>query len=98
MMAKFRKKPVVIDAFQVTEETRRDNRDWPEWLNRAWNLERTDIGSVCPWVHGWSDGPLGIQTLEGFMRCEIGDWIIRGVKGELYPCKTDIFEATYEPA
>jgi hypothetical protein len=39
-----------------------------------------------------------IQTLEGTMRADEGDWIIRGVKGELYPCKPDIFEATYEPA
>ncbi|MDL5048679.1 hypothetical protein QQ054_21945 [Oscillatoria amoena NRMC-F 0135] len=40
---------------------------------------------------------VGIQTLEGFMRVTIGDWIIKGVKGEFYPCKPDIFEATYEP-
>jgi hypothetical protein len=39
-----------------------------------------------------------IRTLEGEMRAEVGDWIIRGVKGEFYPCKPDIFEATYEPA
>jgi len=37
-----------------------------------------------------------IPTLEGTMRCDPGDWIIRGVKGEVYPCKPDIFEATYE--
>ena len=41
--------------------------------------------------------PLDIETLEGTMRANAGDWIIRGVKGELYPCKPDIFEATYEP-
>ncbi len=38
-----------------------------------------------------------IPTLEGRMRANIGDWIIRGMKGEVYPCKPDIFEATYEP-
>jgi len=38
----------------------------------------------------------GIQTLEGFMKVSIGDWIIKGIKGEFYPCKPDIFEATYE--
>lgn len=42
------------------------------------------------------DGALIIGTLEGNMRAEIGDWIIEGVKGEVYPCKPDIFEATYE--
>jgi len=41
---------------------------------------------------------LSIKTLGGTMRCEVGDWLIRGVKGELYPCKPDIFEATYEVA
>jgi hypothetical protein len=39
-----------------------------------------------------------IETLEGEMRANIGDWIIKGVKGEFYPCRNDIFEATYEPA
>jgi hypothetical protein len=45
-----------------------------------------------------SIGSIDIKTLEGTMRADRGDWIIRGVKGELYPCKPDIFEATYEPA
>ena len=40
---------------------------------------------------------VGINTLEGFMSVEPGDWIIKGIKGEFYPCKPDIFEATYEP-
>lgn len=42
------------------------------------------------------DGGLVIATLEGAMRASVGDWIIRGVKGEFYPCKPDIFDATYE--
>ena len=41
--------------------------------------------------------PITIETLEGSMTAQVGDWIIRGVKGEFYPCKPDIFEATYEP-
>jgi hypothetical protein len=40
---------------------------------------------------------LSIPTLEGLIRADMGDWIIKGVKGEFYPCKSDIFEATYEP-
>ena len=44
------------------------------------------------------DGTMLIETLEGVMCATPGDWIIRGVKGELYPCKPDIFAATYEPA
>ena len=47
--------------------------------------------------HG-GDGKLVIQTLEGAMTAQVGDWIIRGIGGELYPCKPDIFAATYEPA
>ena len=46
----------------------------------------------------WKDLSLYIHTLEGVMRADAGDWIIKGVKGEIYPCKNDVFEATYEPA
>lgn len=98
-MPQFRKKPIVIEAFQLTDETRTDNRDWPEWLNRAWNANETEVGSVAPFRDGMTDigtGALAIHTLEGTHRCDIGDWIIQGVKGELYPCKPDIFAATYE--
>ena len=82
---KFRKKPVVIDAEQFT---------------RA-NIDKC-INFVC--ANGSADhdeagnSVLRIQTLEGVMRADIGDWIIKGVNGEFYPCKPDIFEKTYEPA
>lgn len=90
---KFRKKPVVIEAFQLTAESRRDNSEWPQWAHEAWNKGR--FGALyCS--EGIADGPLFIRTLEGEMRVDFGDWIIRGVKGELYPCKPDIFVATYE--
>ena len=56
---KFRKIPVVIEAYQTDEE-------------------------------------MEIETLEGVMKADKGDWIIKGVKGELYPCKPDVFEMTYE--
>ncbi len=98
-MLQFRKKPIVIEAFQMTEARRLDNSDWPNWLNQAWNknegqegaLFRQNMGAQLPDL-------LCIQTLEGVHLVQWGDWIIRGVKGELYPCKPDIFEATYEPA
>lgn len=81
---RFRKRPVVIEALRF------DGENWCEVL--AW------MGGCnhyfCP------DTPVGpviaIETLEGQMRADPGDWIIRGVKGELYPCKPDIFAATYE--
>jgi hypothetical protein len=96
-MMKFRKKPIVVDAFQFTKESRDSNADWPDWMNRAWNMDRETTGSLYPTVEGTSDGTLSIGTLEGQHLVSFGDWIIRGVKGELYPCKPDIFVATYEP-
>ena len=80
---KFRKKPVVIDAVRWTGQN-------PDAVNSL----ATVYGTLRP----QPDGSLEIATLEGTMRAEPGDWIIRGVKGECYPCKPDIFEATYDPA
>ena len=77
-MAKFRKKPVVIDAVQWTGD------NYQEISNFAW----PDCG-LCGHI------PV-INTLEGMMQVSDGDWIIRGVNGEFYPCKPDIFEKTYE--
>lgn len=97
-MLQYRKKPVVIEAFQMTEARCTNNEDWPEWMNIAWNKERGAPGSLYPTEEGTGDGTVSIGTLEGQHLVSWGDWIIRGVKGELYPCKPDIFEATYEPA
>ena len=82
-MAKYRKKPVVIDAVQ--------------WIG-------TNLGDVLNLLDsgdrkaGIENGKVIIYTLEGVMTGDKGDWIIKGVKGECYPCKPDIFEQTYEPA
>ena len=83
----FRKQPVVIDAVQWMNEPDGDS------LKAILSLARN--GRVTFAADGTAD--LVIETLEGDMRAKVGDWIIRGVKGELYPCKPDIFEATYEP-
>jgi hypothetical protein len=82
-MALYRKKPIVIDA--VRWEAGMRLADLPNWA-----LPK-DI-----YVHVNRDGALTITTMEGQMRADIGDWIICGVKGELYSCKPDIFAATYE--
>jgi hypothetical protein len=99
-MAKYRKKPVVIEAFQLTMDTRWSNMDWPEWMHKAWNYESTEEGALFCKIGVPGDetntNELYIQTLEGEMTVQIGDFIIQGVKGELYPCKPDIFEATYD--
>ena len=83
MAQKFRKKPVVIEAAK-----------WEGTSDSYENIR--DIGCNAPHP-GSFNNPLKIATLEGTMRAEIGDWIIKGVKGEFYPCKNDVFDATYEP-
>ena len=95
-MAKYRKKPVVIEAFQITEVTRNSNYDtWPEWLQRAWQKEDNETGALYPW-RDIQYADLAIVTLEGLQRVTMNDYIIQGVKGEIYPCREDIFELTYE--
>lgn len=95
---KFRKKPIIIEAFQMTAERRWDNSEWPNWLNEAWQREP---GEGAVWIDPAgghkSAARLVCGTLEGVHKIDWNDWIIRGVKGELYPCKPDIFEMTYEP-
>lgn len=91
---KFRKKPVVIDAVQylghnlaeVLEFTGK-HRDWHKWFASFEEYQ----------AHVEADGHrFKILTIEGTMDALPGDWIIRGVSGEHYPCKPDIFEKTYE--
>ena len=86
---KFRKKPVVIEAVQLRWDT------WSEMCDFA-DVGRLEDGKPQG-VPGEDDKiRMAIPTLEGLMTADENDWIIRGVKGELYPCKPDIFEATYE--
>jgi hypothetical protein len=96
MNYKFRKKPVVIEAFQMTEARRSDNSEWPNWLNLAWN-EPIGEGALFIDPTDTARHRLLIGTKEGTLSVSWGDYIIRGVKGELYPCKPDIFAATYDP-
>ena len=96
MNHRYRKRPVVIEAFQMTREARVDNRDWPSWLNRAWNLSRSEPGAVFPTIAGTGDGTVSINTLEGQNHfVSFDDWIIQGVQGDLHPCKPDIFSQTH---
>jgi hypothetical protein len=96
MKNQYRKKPVIIEAFQMTPARRADNSEWPQWMHQAWQLDRNQAGALYPTVEGTGEGTLSIRTLEGEHLVSWGDFIIQGVKGELYPCKPDIFEATYE--
>ena len=95
-MPKYRKLPVVIEAFQMTEERRWDNSEWPDWLHEAWNKPSGVAGSLWIDPNDPTLSKLIVSTAEGVYSITWDDYIIQGVKGELYPCKPDIFEATYE--
>lgn len=99
-MDQYIKKPVMIRAFQMTQARRKDNSEWPQWLHEKWQLEPTDPNALYPSNYPDSDGTdeLEIFTLEGVHRVSFDDWIIQGIAGEIYPCKPDIFEATYVSA
>lgn len=77
----YRKKPIAITALK-------------------WDGTSECLGAIVNWmgheVQNLEDQRLGIETLEGVMEASVGDYIIKGVKGEFYPCKPDIFETTYE--
>jgi hypothetical protein len=88
----FRKKPVVIEAMQFTDEEGGLASEIVAWIERMLADDTTLTGPVAY----WTGNTIAICTLEGVMHAGISDWIIRGVKGEFYPCKPDIFDATYE--
>jgi hypothetical protein len=91
-MAKFRKKPVVIEAHQFTKENFHRDKE-PIWLKEA-----IHAGKIILFSQYGGDIIEGeIKTLEGVMKVSEGDYIIKGVQGEFYPCKPDIFAQTYEP-
>lgn len=83
-MPMFRKKPVTIEAVQFTEADRAEVMAWCNASGDSQSRHRGVLGFIVP-------------TLEGQHIATLDDWIIKGVKGEFYPCKPDIFEATYEP-
>lgn len=78
---KYRKKPIIINAIQWTG----DNQD-----------EITVFTGTNELAVGFIDNEIEIETLEGVMRASENDYIIKGIKGEFYPCKPDIFKMTYE--
>ena len=84
---KYRKKPVEIEAMQLTDENVDDVAEW---------CGEKAAPSLVPWAGRGLKEVLNIFTLEGKMQADCGDYIIKGVQGEFYPCKPDIFAATYE--
>lgn len=83
---KYRKKPVVIEAFRFSMDS---FQELHELLSEF--MKDADVDIDC-----LNEGKIYINTLEGVMTATEGDWIIKGVSGEFYPCKPDIFEKTYE--
>lgn len=90
---KYKKKPVVVDAFLWTgAPTQPEDPEWMiEAIRKGIVVIKKTMDPLTP-----KGVIMTINTLEGVMKAELGDYIIKGVKGELYPCKPDIFEATYE--
>ena len=83
---KFRKKPIIIEAVQVDAENCQAVAAWCGGVAH----EPAPSGTV------YAPGLIAIDTLEGTMYADNGDWIIKGVQGEFYPCKPDIFDKSYE--
>lgn len=84
----YRKRPVVIEAVQLTEDA-----DWEQIAQWCGGYLRNN--AIAPGAH--PETSLTIPTLEGDHRAHEGDYVLRGVQGEFYPCRSDIFVATYEP-
>lgn len=94
-MSQFRKKPVVVEAWTVAELNVSAARKWealPESVRAAYEDGGWVFGALVDDRRG-----IYVPTLEGSLFAAPGDWIIRGVAGEFYPCKPGIFAATYEP-
>ncbi len=99
-MGLYRRKPVVIEAFQMTKARRLDNSEWPEWLNQAWQKRVIERGSLFCSADGCLETdkctPLFLQTPQGTRKIFWDDWIIREHTGELCACSPRIFKAANE--
>lgn len=84
----YRKRPVIIIAHRLGDS------GWPDEIWEGVNQQKIILH--LDRKNNKTTGYANIHTLEGTMRADIGDWIVRGVNGEFYPCKPDIFEQTYE--
>jgi len=90
MMSKYRKKPVEIEAFKFYVDP------MPDWFMDKVTTNEVSLRN-CGYSHSTiEEAYCEIKTLEGTMKGNGGDYIIKGVQGEIYPCKPDIFESTYE--
>ena len=94
-MQRFRKKPVVIEAVQFDGSIQSAGHIC-KWVNRDLQGDEDRICDFVTYNDDKTAHDFQVHTLEGHMQIDVGDWIIKGVKGEYYPCKPDIFELTYD--
>jgi hypothetical protein len=87
---RYTKKPVTIEAIQMTPTNRQSDEAWPAWLLAAVYSENRTVQ--------FRNNEIVIETLEGVLTVDVDDFIIQGLKGELYPCKPDIFALSYDEA
>lgn len=86
---KYIKKPIPVDAWQIDMLEITNQGNYPDWVHEAWTKRAI--------TEGWKNNSLQINTLEGAMTADEGDYLIRGPKGEYWFNKKDIFEEMYEP-
>lgn len=91
-MKVYRKKPIEIEAVQLTKENIETVEKWLGYNHQNLRSYNNEVDSI----HRFNPTGLFIFTLEGDMVAKMGDYVIKGIQGEFYPCKPDIFEATYD--
>jgi hypothetical protein len=90
----WRRKPFVVEAWQFMPAGQCEER--PAWIDPQWFYEDIETGADRSKEHR-STPHMRIPTPAGTLRADLTDWIIRGVKGDVYPCRAEVFAATYEP-
>lgn len=90
MSNSYRKRAVVVEAFRLVI-----GADMPDWFDAAIQDGRITHPDEDPPINDWGRQGLDVQTPNGKVHASTGDWIIKGVAGELYPCKPEVFERTY---
>lgn len=94
MIKKYVKKPIEVESIQLTKENIIEVFDFLDGANYKETKSVEELEDFSQMM--LKQGYIEIETLEGYMKANFGDYIIKGVKGEFYPCKPDIFESTYE--
>ena len=93
-MSQWRRKPLVVEAWQFMPAGQCE--ELPAWIDPQWFYEGIETGANRT-VERLGKPHMLIPTRAGALRADLTDWIIRGLKGDVYPCRDDVFAATYEP-